>query len=107
MLTGENATDAGSGVRPRNNFDFGNGHWGAFQIAARYHELTVDDQAFTLALAAPGASGKAEAWTVGLNWYLTGNIRYIVNFDRTVFDDDPDGPRHAEHALAFRTQLFF
>ena len=107
VMTGENATDAANGVRPRNNFDFGNGHWGAFQVAARYHELTVDDQAFTLALASPGASGKASAWTVGLNWYLTGNIRYVFNFERTVFDDDPDGPRHPENALGFRTQLYF
>ena len=35
VLTGEAATDAGAGVRPRANFDFGNGHWGAFQVAAR------------------------------------------------------------------------
>ena len=107
VLTGENATDAAAGVRPRNNFDFGNGHWGAFQIAARYHELTVEETAFSLGLAAAGASRTAEAWTVGLNWYLTGNIRYVVNFERTVFDGDPEGPRRAENAFAFRTQLYF
>jgi phosphate-selective porin OprO/OprP len=107
VLTGENATDAASGIRPRNNFDFGNGHWGAFQVAARYHELTVDDAAFASALASPGASRKAAAWALGLNWYLTGNIRYIVNFERTVFDDGADGARHPENALGFRTQLFF
>ena len=107
VLTGEDATDAAAGIRPRNNFDFGNGHLGAFQIAARYHELTVDNEAFTLNLAAPGSSRKAEAWTVGLNWYLSGNFRYTFNFERTVFDDDPDGPRTAENAFVLRTQVNF
>jgi phosphate-selective porin OprO/OprP len=107
VLTGEDATDAGAGIRPRTPFNFGNGGWGAFQVAARYHELTVDDVAFTLNLAAPGASRSAESWTVGLNWYLTGNLRYTFNFERTVFDGDADGPRRAENALAFRTQINF
>jgi phosphate-selective porin OprO and OprP len=107
VLTGEAATDAGAGVRPRANFDFGNGNWGAFQVAARYHALEVDEQAFTLGLAAASASRTADAWTVGLNWYLTGNIRYTFNFERTVFDGDADGPRGAENALAVRTQLNF
>jgi phosphate-selective porin OprO/OprP len=107
VLTGENATDAGAGVRPRNSFDFGNGHWGALQVAARYHVLEVDENAITLGLATAGASRKADAWTLGLNWYLTGNVRYTFNFERTVFDGDPDGPRRPENALAFRTQLNF
>jgi phosphate-selective porin OprO/OprP len=107
VLTGETATDAGVGVRPRANFDFGNGNFGAFQIAARYHTLEVDERALTLGLASADVSRKAEAWTVGLNWYLTGNFRYTFNFERTVFDDDPGGPRKAENALVFRTQVNF
>lgn len=107
VLTGEAATDSGAGTRPRANFDFGNGHLGAFQVAARYHELTIDPRAVTLGLAAAGSSRKAESWTVGLRWYLTGNFWYTLNFERTVFDDDPDGPRKAENALALRTQVNF
>jgi len=107
VLTGESATDSGSGVRPRRNFDFGHGGWGAFQIALRYHELEIDDRAFTLGFAAAGASGHAQAFTAGLRWYLTGNLWYTLNFERTVFDDDPSGPRRAENGLAFRTQLYF
>lgn len=107
VLTGEAATDAGAGVRPRANVDFGAGNWGAFQIAARYHALAVDEQAIALGFAAAGASRQAEGWTLGLNWYLTGNVRSVVNFERTVFDGDPDGSRSAENALAFRTQLSF
>ena len=107
VLTGEAATDSGAGVRPRANFDFGNGHLGAFQVAARYHTLKIDDRAFTLNLATPGSSRKAAGWTAGLNWYLTPNFKYVFNFERTVFDGAPDGPRKAEDALVFRTQVNF
>ena len=107
VLTGESATDSSGGVRPRRNFDFGHGGWGAFQIALRYHQLEIDDRAFTLGFAAPGASGSAQAFTAGLRWYLTGNLWYTLNFERTVFDDNPSGPRRAENGLAFRTQVYF
>ena len=107
VLTGEAATDSGAGVRPRAHFDFGNGNWGAIQVAARYHQLTVGDAARTLGVAAVGASLKAEAWTAGVNWYLTPNVRYTLNVERTVFDDDVEGARPAENALAFRMQLNF
>ena len=105
VLTGENATDASAGIRPRAGFGFGNGGWGAFQVSVRYHVLEVDEAAFTHGFAAAGASRKAESWTLGLNWLITGNIKYILNFERTVFDDDTSGPRRPENALAFRTQL--
>jgi phosphate-selective porin OprO and OprP len=107
VLTGETATDAAAGVRPRASFDFGHGGLGAFQVAARYHTLAVDEQAITLGFAAPGSSRKADAWTLGLNWYLTGNFRYTFNFERTEFDDDPGGAREAENAFVFRTQVVF
>jgi phosphate-selective porin OprO/OprP len=107
VLTGEAATDSAAGVRPRNDFDFRRGHWGAFQIAARYHVLEIDPDAIALGLASPGASRKAEAWTVGLRWYISGHCWYTFNFERAVFDDNPNGPRPPEHAVALRTQLGF
>lgn len=107
MLTGEAGTDGTTAVRPRANFDFGAGHLGAFQVVARYHALKVDDRAFTLGFATPGSSAKAEAWTVGLNWYLSPNFKYVVNFERTVFDGDADGPRKPENAPVLRGQVSF
>jgi phosphate-selective porin OprO/OprP len=106
VLTGETATDNGAGVRRRASVGPG-GSLGAFQIAARYHTLRVDDRALTLGFATPGSSRSADAWTVGLNWFLTSNVRYTFNFERTVFDGDPDGPRPAEDAFVFRTQVSF
>jgi phosphate-selective porin OprO/OprP len=105
VLTGEAASDGG--VRPRANFDFGKGNLGAFQIAARYHALRIDQAAITLGLANAGASREADAWTVGLNWYLNPNLKYVFNFERTVFDGDSSGSRKAENGLVFRTQVNF
>ena len=102
VLTGEIVTERG--VRPRNNFDFGGGHVGAIQVAARYHALSVDDEAIELGLATPGSSSSAEAFTVGVNWYLNPFIKYVLNFERTTFDDRP---RPAENAIVLRGQLFF
>ena len=107
VLTGEAATDAGAGVRPRAIFDPSTGHWGAVQVAARLHELKIDQAAVDLGFATTGASRKAQAWTLGLNWILTANVKYTLNFERTVFDDDREGARPAENGIAFRTQLNF
>jgi phosphate-selective porin OprO/OprP len=107
VLTGESATDAAAGLRPRNDFDFGRGHWGAFQVTARYHALSVDESAVTWDFGAPGSSRKAEALTLGLRWYLNANLWYTVNFERTGFDRDAAGARRVENGLAFRTQVGF
>jgi phosphate-selective porin OprO and OprP len=107
VLTGEPATDAPAGVRPRSSFDFDSHHLGAFQLAARYHTLKINDRAFEFNLATPGSSRKAQAWTAGLNWILTGNLKYTFNFERTVFDGNAKGARKAENAFVFRTQLYF
>ena len=107
MLTGEHPSDGSAPVRPRANFDFGDGHYGAVQIAARYHALIVDEDAFALGFAAPGSSRTAKAWTLGVNWYLTPNVRYVFNFERTAFDDNGTGTRAPENALVFRTQVNF
>ena len=69
--------------------------------------MKVDQAAIDLGLAAAGSSRKAQAWTVGLNWYLTGNLKHVLNFERTVFDDNRAGARPAENGIAFRTQLNF
>jgi phosphate-selective porin OprO/OprP len=52
---------------------------------------------------------KAFAWAVGLNWYLSRNIKQVVNFERTTFTggatDGADRP--AENAFFIRTQVSF
>jgi len=106
MLTrGDVASERG--VRPQHNFDFGGGHLGALQVGARYHALTVDEDAIALGLASAGSSRQARAWTLGLNWYLTPNLKYVVNFERTAFGEDDPVARPPENALAVRAQVSF
>lgn len=105
VLTGEDATDRG--VRPRTDFAPDGGGRGALQIAARYHELRVGQNALVLGVASAGASRTAQAWTVGANWYLNAWLKWMLNVERTVFDEDPSGPRPAENAVLFRGQLMF
>ena len=105
VVTGEAASDRG--VRPRNAFDPGRRTWGALQIAARYHALAVDSRASALGFAAPGASREARAFTIGANWHLNPNIKWVFNIERTVFDGDPNGARHAETTVLIRHQLAF
>jgi phosphate-selective porin OprO and OprP len=105
MLTGEDVTDGNTAIRPRAGL--GQGGWGAVQLAGRYQALTVDDRAVALGFAAPGSSRKVEAWTLGVNWILTPQVRYLFNVERTVFDDGVDGARRPENGFVFRTQLNF
>jgi phosphate-selective porin OprO/OprP len=105
LLTGEAASDGV--IRPLANFDFGNGHLGAIQVGARYHSLTVDGRAVALGFAAPGSSTTADAWTLGVTWFWNPYVKHVLNVEHTVFDDDPDGPRPAELAIVFRTQVSF
>jgi phosphate-selective porin OprO and OprP len=107
VLTGEEASAGGAVVAPRPGGSVGQGGWGALQMAARYHALTIDDRAFALNLATPGASRTVEVWTVGVNWILTPNVKYVLNFERSVFDDGVAGARPPENGIVFRTQLSF
>jgi phosphate-selective porin OprO and OprP len=107
VLTGEEASGGGAVVAPRPGASVGQGGWGALQVAARYHALTVDSRAFALNLATPGSSRTVEAWTLGVNWILTPNVKYVLNFERSVFDDGVPGARPPENGIVFRTQLNF
>lgn len=89
VLTGENASY--KGVTPDNPFSLSKGQWGAFEIAARIHELDVDDAAFTgiaaNRLADPTVSAtKATAWGVGLNWYLSKNVKLMIDYEQIRFE---------------------
>lgn len=83
ILTGEDASF--SGFAPKHPFSPRDGQWGAFQLVARYGELDVDNAAFPN-FANPAASASAaQAWGVGLNWYLNKNLRVNTSFSKTTF----------------------
>jgi phosphate-selective porin OprO and OprP len=110
VLTGEDASY--TGVTPKRPFDPRANRWGAWQIAVRYAELDVSDNAFpTFANPATSASG-AEAFAVGLNWYLNRNIRVNGSFSRTTFDGNISRKqatvvRQPENVIFTRVQLAF
>ena len=107
VVTGENASF--KGVVPRSDFRPGeNGGWGAWEIAARYHELNVDSDIFDTGFASPLTSAEnASAWGVGVNWYLNRWVKLMLDYDRTAFDGGgaDGGDRPTESVLFLRWQL--
>jgi phosphate-selective porin OprO/OprP len=103
VATGEKASDRG--VVPKKPFNRASGQWGALQLAGRWSSLTIDRQAFALALASHGSSRTAEAVGVSATWYPSVWVKYVLSYERTVFDDNADAPRKPEHAIVFRLQF--
>jgi phosphate-selective porin OprO/OprP len=83
VLTGESASFGG--VTPKNPFQWGSPGWGAWQLVGRFSQFDVDKDAFP-AFANPdySASG-ADAWSVGINWWLNRNARILTSFTHTSF----------------------
>ncbi len=84
VLTGEQA-----GFRsptPRKPFDLGQKTWGALEIAARYGELDLDDDAFPIYANPSSSVSKEKALGVGVNWYLTKQVKVSVNYEHTTFE---------------------
>jgi phosphate-selective porin OprO/OprP len=71
---------------PLKPFDPHKRTWGAWEVAARYSVFESEDDLLDLGLAT--GTDKAEAFTVGLNWYLNPYMRMIFDFEHTEFDDD-------------------
>jgi phosphate-selective porin OprO/OprP len=112
VLTGEEAAFSG-GVVPRHNFDPLAGGWGAWQVAARYGELNIDRAAFPLFSDPKTSARSADAWSLGLNWYLNANVLIRTSFSRTTFrggggsSSTSPANRAAENVLFTRVQLAF
>ncbi len=84
VLTGENATF--EAIRPERPFSLANGGWGAWQLVARMSGLDIDDQSFQ-GFANPASSAtSALSWSVGVNWWLSQNLRLLTSFTHTTFD---------------------
>ncbi|MCI0591557.1 MAG: porin, partial [Gammaproteobacteria bacterium] len=75
FLTGESrpynfSSGIWENVKPKQNFSWGDG-WGAWEAAFRYSYLDLSDQDID--------GGKQDDVTLGLNWYLNPNIRFMWN----------------------------
>ncbi len=100
FLTGENrnyksSKGAFERIRPARNFHYGS--WtapGAWEIAARYSHIDLNDQG--------SAGGRLDDLTLGLNWYLNPNTRIMANYVLA----DLQGTGKAQMGQ-MRFQLFF
>jgi phosphate-selective porin OprO/OprP len=120
VLTGERA--ALDGIRPDKPFDPRQGTWGAWQLAFRHSQLNIDPDTFP-SFANPMLSAhSASSWSVGLNWWLSRQLRVMTSFTHTAFTGggapfnlaDPGTwtppasvTRQDENVWATRIQLYF
>lgn len=106
-LTGENASYAG--LKPATNFDYKKGTWGAFEVAARYGQLTFDDKSFPIYADPSKSANKETEHEIGLNWYLNESVRLMFDYDFITFEGgaNNNGDRPDEQTLFFRTQYVF
>jgi phosphate-selective porin OprO and OprP len=83
---GDNGFD---GVRPHHAADWATKQLGAVEVAFRYSWLDVDDAAFgvsTLADPTKSVTG-AQDWGVGLNWWLSREIKVSGAWEDTTFTE--------------------
>jgi phosphate-selective porin OprO/OprP len=88
VLTGETrvyntASAAFSNPKPRIPFSFKGGGWGAWELAARYSDLDLNDHAGQLGQNLPAdgiRGGDQRIWTAGLNWYPNNALKFELQF---------------------------
>lgn len=94
-LTGEHrsynpTTGAYSSITPAHPFSLKDGNWGAWEIAARWSYINLNDQFIpgTAISTQPNAvdGGQETGITVGVNWYVNTYLRFMVNYVHTDFD---------------------
>ncbi|WP_309605431.1 porin [Phenylobacterium sp.] len=124
VLTGEsrsyNPAEARfDGPKPNYNFNPAAGTWGAWEIAARYSDLNLNYHDCGAGKAIPAAGvacfdairgGEQKISTLGLNWYLNADIRFMLDYQHVdVNRYNAAGLQVGQQydAIALRSQLSF
>ena len=90
-------------IKPNNSLD--KGGRGAWQVGVRMSEFDASN-----ITVAAGKSNRATAMTYGITWFATDNLRFMVNYVDTKFDQlvGASGSRvKGDQAVMFRSQLNF
>ena len=111
LLTGDDASFGT--VVPKRPFAVGQPGWGAFELAARISELKIDPATFADTkgvvngwFADPSTqANKAIAWTLGVNWYLTQNVEWFLDYTKTRFDGGAANGKDRADESAFFTRF--
>jgi phosphate-selective porin OprO/OprP len=113
-ITGESrpyiaGTGAYGSIVPANPFSLSSGGWGAWEVAARYSFVDLNDR---LGFADGVAGGRQTIYTAGLNWYPNRNVRFMVNYLHTIIDKQVSAVNTGDagatiDAVAMRTQIAF
>ena len=95
-------------VSPKKPFDREARTWGAFELAARYSRLEIDEDTFPLFANPASSAESAAAWALGFNWYLNRNVKVQLDYERTQFEGGASsGDREDESILFSRFQIAF
>lgn len=113
-LTGEQrhykpSAGAYSGLTPAHPFSPGSGGWGAWEVAARYSIVDLNDG---LGSATGIAGGKQQVYAFGLNWYPSTNLRFMLDYLHAKVDKLSASVGGSEagattDAIALRSQFAF
>jgi phosphate-selective porin OprO/OprP len=117
-LTGErHAWSSGNGgflgVRPARPFSLSSGGLGAWEIAARYSVLDLNDRVGAAGAAAPFGGirgGEQKISTFGLNWYPNAVVRFLLDYQRIEVDRLSAAGARLDtdvNALSLRSQFAF
>ncbi len=87
-ITGEhhawtNASGGFVGIRPAKVFNPQRGTWGAWELAARYSELDLNDHDGVAGAATPEGGirgGEQKISTLGLNWYPNNVVQFLLDY---------------------------
>ena len=74
-------------IKPFSDFAPGGG-WGAVELLARYDTLDLTDADFQ-SIGGRAVRRKGETWTLGLNWYLNPNLKFVANYIRFKGQNSP------------------
>lgn len=107
-LTGETrawnaANGVFAGLKPAKPLDLNGEGWGALELAARYSVSDLNYREDLLAAAGGIRGGEQTALTLGLNWYLNNNIRFLLDYQWVEVDRLSVGPAVAN---AYGTGVF-
>ncbi len=84
--------------------------WGALEVGLRYSTLKILDIFDSGIAASAGNADRISAWTLGLNWWVTRNVRFSANGIYEIYSDPLAFDNRSDNTLVgflFRAQVDF